>query len=454
MCVLRRAGSNVTQRIDTDRDRKRGSLRILNVRLVDASGVMPGIHRVDTSGVMPGIHRVDTSGVMPGIHRVDIVDGKIRQIAPMGTRPDDVADELDACGRTLMPAFIDLHAHFRDPGYPEKETLESGCRAALAGGYTTVSVMANTQPVCDSALVASDVASRARTLGWIDVLPVGAITERLEGRRLADLDRLAEHVWAFSDDGRGVQSLELAEQAFAAAARLNRPIFEHCETDGVDDPDRSEERMAARDLRLATRFGSRLHIAHVRSVETQSMVARARKQGVPVSCEVTPHHLCLDQALGYRVNPPLTGEQARATLVDAVRTGEIDAIATDHAPHTEQDKRDGAPGISGIETAFSLLYTELVRTGMLTLAELSRAMSAGPARLLGLQRRRGLLAQGMDADLVIIDERASWKVTAESLSSKGKNTPLLGRTLQGRVWATIRGGSVMVCDGVWGGRST
>ncbi len=402
---------------------------------------------------------VDAMGMKHGVHRVDIVAGRIGEIRPMSDPPasgssSNDGDVIDAGGRTLMPAFVDLHAHFRDPGFPEKETLESGCRAALAGGYTTVSVMANTRPVCDSAAVAGDITARAKRLGWIDVLAVGAITERLEGRRLADLDRLAEHVWAFSDDGRGVQSPELAEQAFAAAARLDRPIFEHCETDGVNDPDRSEEQMAARDLRLAARFGARLHVAHVRSVETQAMIARARKQGVAVSCEVTPHHLCLDQDLGYRVNPPLAGVQARAKLVAAVRAEEIDAIATDHAPHTEKDKLAGAPGISGIETAFSLLYTELVCTEVLTLAELSRAMSAGPARLLGLQRRCGLLSQGMSADLVVIDEHASWKVTADSLRSKGKNTPLLGRTLQGRVWATIRGGSVMVCDGVWGGRST
>lgn len=432
-----------------------GSLRISNVRVVDASGERRGVYRVE------------------------IADGTIRDVVPMTGRPSgsragsgsgsrsrsrsewqadaprhERCKEIDAGGRTLMPSFIDLHAHFRDPGFPEKETLESGGRAAVAGGYGTVSVMANTRPVCDCADVAGDMVARARDIGWVDLIPVGAITHGLEGRRLADLEGLSPLVWAFSDDGHGVQSPDLAEQAFAAAARLDRPIIEHCETDGVADPDRSEETMAARDIQLAERFGTRLHIAHVRSPRTHMLVVRAREQGVAVSCEVTPHHLCLDQDLHYRVNPPLGGLRMRAALLAALRAGTVDAIATDHAPHTRQDKLSGAPGISGIETAFSLLYTELVASGALTLVDLSRAMSAAPARLLGLQHRRGLIRPGMDADLVVIDGAASWRVTEETLLSRGKNTPLLGRTLQGRVWATVRGGLVMVCDGVWGGQST
>ena len=437
MCVLRRAGPDVTLRTDRCQGRQGGSengnLRILNARLVDASGGRTGTYRIDIlHGAIDDIALMSTPAAS---HRIEL-------------------KEMDAHGLTLMPAFIDLHAHFRDPGFPEKETAESGSRAAAAGGFATVSVMANTRPVCDCATVAIEIAARARAAGLVDVVPVGAITAGLEGKQLADLEQMSEIVWAFSDDGRGVQSAEIAEQAFQEASRLGRPTFEHCETDGVDDPDRSEERMAERDIRLADRFGARLHIAHVRSPRTQRFVARAREQGVAVSCEVTPHHLCLDQELGYRVNPPLGGREARAELVRAVRTGRIDAIATDHAPHTRQDKASGAPGISGIETAFSLLYTELVCAGALTLVDLSRAMSAGPARVLGLQGRRGFLRPGMDADLVLIDEHASWRVTEESLQSRGKNTPLLGRTLRGRVWATIRGGNVMVCDGVWGGQRT
>ena len=435
MCVLRRAGTDVTfdsEQNDQLQDTKESrSLSISNVRLVDASGVRDGAYRVS------------------------IYNGTIRDITPMSVpvanRPTET-EEIDAGGRTLMPAFIDLHAHFRDPGFPDKETIESGSCAALAGGYTTVSVMANTRPVCDCVEVASDVVARAEAVGLVNVIPVGAITHGLAGKELADLDQLSAIVWAFSDDGYGVQSLEIAERAFEAAARLKRPIFEHCETDGVDDPDRSEEMMAERDIQLAARFGTRLHIAHVRSPRTQALVERARERGVAVSCEVTPHHLCLDQELGYRVNPPLGGGAARAVLVRAVQTGQIDAIATDHAPHTREDKANGAPGISGIETAFSLLYTELVKPGALTLVDLSRAMSAGPARLLGLQDRRGFLRPGTDADLVLIDERASWRVTEASLQSRGKNTPLLGRTLRGRVWATIRGGNVMVHDRAGGGQ--
>ncbi|MBN1858250.1 amidohydrolase family protein, partial [Candidatus Bipolaricaulota bacterium] len=244
-------------------------IRISHARLVDASGARGGLYELHVAG---GTIRE----IIPQSEAGSLSPGRERNASAGGSQ----TVEIDAGGRTLLPAFIDLHAHFRDPGFPEKETIESGSRAAAAGGYATVSVMANTRPVCDRVEVAQDIVARARRVGLIDVIPVGAITRRLEGRRLADLEQLSAVVWAFSDDGRGVQSADVAERAFAVAARLRRPIIEHCETDGVEDPDLSEERMAERDIRLAGRFGTQLHIAHVRSPRTQAAVARAREQSV------------------------------------------------------------------------------------------------------------------------------------------------------------------------------
>lgn len=344
-------------------------------------------------------------------------------------------------GRTLLPAFVDLHAHFRDPGQPEAEDLVSGSWAAAHGGYTAVSLMPNTRPVCDQPGVVAYVREKAKS-AVVEVYPVGAITRNLAGEELADLAGLASEVWAFSDDGRGVERPGLALAAFRAAATLGRVIVSHCEYGDVDAPRLSEELMAGRDLWLAEHTGCRVHIAHVSSPRTVELVRQAKARGVAATCEVTPHHLCLGG--DYRVNPPLLAADARQALRQALRDGLIDAVATDHAPHTPEAKARGAPGISGIETAFSLLFTHLVREGELTLSQLSRLMSLAPARILGLTK--GRLLVGMDGDAVLVED-APFTVTAEALLSRGKNTPLLGQTLRGKVWATVRKGVLTYLDG-------
>jgi dihydroorotase len=345
-------------------------------------------------------------------------------------------------GRTLLPAFVDLHAHFRDPGQPEAEDIASGSQAAAKGGYTAVSVMPNTRPACDRPEVVRYVQEKAAQCAVVEVHPVGAITQDLAGEKLADLDGLAPHVWAFSDDGRGVERPDVALAAFRAAAALDRVIFPHCDYRQIADPRLSEELMAGRDLWLAERTGCRVHIAHVSSPGTLELVDWARSRGVKATCEVTPHHLCLDG--DYRVNPPLCDAASRAALVTALQQGRVDAVATDHAPHSAEAKQAGAPGISSIEIAFALLFTRLVRERAISLSHLSRLMSLGPAQILGL--RQGQLAVGMDGDVVLVED-APFTVTAESLRSRGKNTPLLGETLRGRVWATVKRGRLIYLDG-------
>jgi dihydroorotase len=395
---------------------------IKNVRLVDEAGTRRGDLYIQC-GVIQSIGE-----------RLDIKDVPV----------------IQGGGRTLLPSFIDLHAHFRDPGYPDKEEIRSGSMAAAKGGYTAVSLMANTDPVCDQPEIARYIRKKAEEAGLVEVFPVGAITRGLRGEELSDMDGLAPHVWAFSDDGMGVQSPEVMLRACRKAASLSRPLFPHCEYRNIPDRGLSEELMISRDLLLSSYTGCRLHIAHVSTVGAVEMITEAKSKGAKVTCEVTPHHLCLDRELEYTVNPALADRATRESLVNALAEGRIDAVATDHAPHTQKDKEEGAPGISGIETAFSLLYTRLVETRKLHLSALARCMSANPARILGLPK--GELRVGYDGDVVLIEEDESFTVTKGSFYSKGTNSPLLGTVLQGRVWATLHKGEVIYIDGKVKGR--
>jgi len=375
-----------------------------------------------------------------------IEDGLIRAIGTGLRIPN--ADVLSGEGRTLLPAFVDLHAHFRDPGYPEKEDIDSGSAAAVHGGYTAVAVMANTDPVCDHSEIARYMQEAAAKAGLIELYPLGAITRGLAGEELSDMDGLAPHVWAFSDDGYGVQRADVALRAFRRAAALGLRIAEHSEYRGIEDPALAEELMVNRDLLLSRRTGCALRVEHVSSTGSVALISAAKRAGTDVTCEVTPHHLCLEQ--GYTVNPPLATAEVRDQLISALASGTIDAVATDHAPHTAADKEKGSPGISGIETAFSLLYSRLVRPGRLELRALVRTMAAAPARILGLNK--GSLDVGCDGDVVLIEEGGEITVTEDWLPSRGKNTPLIGERLRGRVWATVHRGHIVHLNGKIRGR--
>lgn len=357
------------------------------------------------------------------------------------------AQVLEGGGRTLLPGFVDLHAHFRDPGFSEKEDLQTGSWAAAHGGFTAVSLMANTDPPCDSPEVARYIRERAKALNLVEIYPVGAVTKGLRGEELADLAALAPYVWAYSDDGKGVVRADLMAEALRRAGALGKPVLSHPEFPGLAWP-LSEELMVARDLRLAQALGAPLHLQHLSSPGSARLLREAKAAGAPVTAEVTPHHLCLstERHGDYRVNPPLPPDEGvRQELLAALRANLFDALATDHAPHTPDDKARGAPGISGIETAFPLLHTTLVREGLLPLAELTRYLAFGPARILGL--RKGLVRPGYDGDGVLVEEDEGFVVDERFFFSRSRNTPVLGTRVWGKIWATIRRGEVIYLGG-------
>lgn len=350
----------------------------------------------------------------------------------------------------LMPSFIDLHAHFREPGFSDKETLESGALAAAAGGYGTVVCMANTKPVIDSVEAAMALRSRARSLGLIDLYPVLALTRGMEGLDSSHLAGAAgsavigDAIRMLSEDGRDVADDSVMLAAMEAARGLDLPVSCHCDAGG-------EAAATARAIRLAGLAGCRVHVAHVSNTGALAAIRAARAAGVTgLTCEATPHHLALTEAdarsMGAdswgRVAPPLGTEADRAALRSAIGDGTVDAIATDHAPHRADDKLAGAPGFMGLETAFAVCLAELVQTGLLTLSRLSALLSAGPARILGLHDR-GLIRSGLRADLVLVDTELDWTVRQRDFRSRGANSPFIGRRCRGRVLMTLHAGRIV-----------
>jgi dihydroorotase len=380
---------------------------------------------------------------------------------------------IDGGGLTLMPAFIDMHAHFRDPGFPEKETLESASLAALAGGYTTLVCMANTKPVIDTFEAAQALKQRSDALGLIDLYPAIALTRNMAGKELAPGFSRAKsgHVRLFSEDGKDVADDALFLAAFGQAACLKIPVSCHCDAGGLEAEQarqagqprsvwsRIEENFATeRALRLGREAGAHVHIAHVSTKEALASIRAAKARGESLTCEATPHHLCLTEAdaasLGSeshgRVNPPLRTEDDRQALIAGLLDGSIDAIATDHAPHTSADKEHGAPGFSGLETSFAACFTELVRKEHLSLSRLSALMSAAPARILRLIDR-GTIEPGLLADLVVVDTEAVWNVDTALFRSRGQNSAFNGRTLSGKPLMTLRQGHVVFDRDFWAG---
>jgi dihydroorotase len=422
-------------------------------------------------------------------------DGRVSAVIPWpgGFAGGDAAVQIDAQalmpgggGRlVLMPAFTDLHAHFRDPGLASgplpTETLESASLAAAAGGYGTLVCMANTKPPVDALNLAAAIKTRSDTLGLVDLYPAMALTAGMEGRFLSEITALPvdpPFPRLLSEDGRDVACDVLFLAALAEARRLGLAVSCHCDAGGPEAEaakqaglgrdvwSRAEENNAVRRvLDLGRRAGCRIHIAHVSTREAADMIRKAKAalrelsgqegpQGFALTCEVTPHHLALTEetacALGEesygRVNPPLRTEADRQALIAAVLDGTIDAIATDHAPHTDADKAKGAPGFTGLETSFAVCGTELVRKGRLSLSRLSSLMSANPARILGLGESRGRITPGFRADLAILDMEAFWTVAPGAFKSRGKNSPFAGQELAGRVLMTLHEGCIVYSD--------
>lgn len=407
----------------------------------------------------------DGNGFIPGNVLVD--EGRILDLLPAGETPE--AKRLSFPGAFLFPGFIDVHVHFREPGFSWKETIASGTRAAAHGGYTTVCAMPNLSPVPDSpASIRLELEAIANSAA-IRVLPYGAITAGQSGETLADLEGLAPLVFAFSDDGRGVQNNALMHEAMRKAKALGRIIVAHCEDeallpkDGVcihpgayaqklglaGYPAESEWQQIERDLALAKETGCAYHVCHISCKESVALLRRAKAEGLDVSCETTPHYLLLDDSMledegRFKMNPPIRSEADRLSLLAGLLDGTIDMIATDHAPHTAKEKAggfcDSLNGVVGLETAFPALYTALVRTGKLSLSTLLARMQKNPAQRFGLKAR---IAKGMPADLCIYDLGADYTVDPVQFLSMGKSSPFTGWRVYGKCLLTMAEGRIV-----------
>lgn len=367
-----------------------------------------------------------------------IEDGLIKEIAEK-IENDKNYEVIDAKGKVVMPAFVDLHVHFRDPGFTHKEDLETGSKSALRGGYTTVNLMANTKPICDSEEKNKDIVTRGRELDLIDIFQVVAVTQNFDGQNLVDYSKLTTKF--LSDDGKGVLSDLTMYNALLKAKENNKTIMVHAETETFSKIDYriSEDLMTIRDLYLAKYTESPVHFCHVSTVDSINAIRRGKEDGVRVTCEVTPHHIYLYD-LPYRVHPPIRKKSDKEALIEAIKDGTVDAIATDHAPHTAEDKEKGSPGLVGLETAFCVSYTSLVKENGIDIKLLSKLMSYGGAKL--LEVNKGLIKEGYDADLVFVDLDKKVKVNPEEFASKSKNTPFEGMEFYGEILMTMKKGNV------------
>ncbi|MGG3005741.1 dihydroorotase [Geobacillus stearothermophilus] len=382
----------------------------------------------------------------------------------------DGEDVIDVGGRLIAPGLIDLHVHLREPGGEAKETIETGTLAAAKGGFTTVAAMPNTNPVPDRKEQMERLQARIRETAHVNVLPYAAITIGQKGEELTDFAALKEAgAFAFTDDGVGVQSAGMMYEAMKRAAALDMPIVAHCEDDTLKNggavhdgefarrhglagiPSVCEAVHIARDVLLAEAAGCHYHVCHISTKESVRAVRDAKRAGIRVTAEVTPHHLLLcDEDIpgldaNYKMNPPLRSRADREALIEGLLDGTIDFIATDHAPHTAAEKAKGieaAPfGIVGLETAFPLLYTHFVKTGVFTLKQLVDWLTVKPAQCFGLNA--GRLAVGAPADIAVIDLETEEAIDPETFASKGKNTPFAGWVCQGWPVMTFVGGTLV-----------
>ena len=413
---------------------------------------------------------VDPKNNIDSIKDILVVDNKIAEIE------DSISENADkvinAEGLIVMPGLIDLHVHFREPGYEKKETIATGSRAAAMGGFTTVCAMPNTNPVTDNAIMI-EYALNPKRDAVINVLPIGAITKGQKGEELSDIGQMAAAgASALSEDGRSVDDPSLMKNAMRYSKMFNLPIFDHCEEirlakgsmnagdrasilglKGIGDD--SEEIMVSRDIILAEATGAKLHICHISTEGSVNQVKAAKAKGLPVTAEAAPHHftLCDEDITGYdsnfKMNPPLRSRKDMEIIRQALKDNIIEVIATDHAPHHIDDKNcefeKAANGIIGLETSFALSYTELVESGLISLNEMVAKMTCNPADVLGTDK--GQIAVGAEADIAIADIDNSYTIDVSTMASKAKNTPFGGREVKGKILYTICGGEVVVDNG-------
>ncbi len=400
-----------------------------------------------------------------------IEDGKVVAWLGQNEKEPEDAEVFDASGMIVAPGFIDLHVHLREPGQEHKETIASGCAAAVAGGWTSVCPMPNTQPTNDNAAITRYMIEQAERAGLANVFPVGAITKESNGCELAEMGEMkAAGAVAVSDDGRPVPNAGMMRRAMEYAKDFDLPVVDHCEDKSLSSggvmhegklslllglkgmPALAEEIDAVRDIILAKETGARVHIAHISTKGAIEIVRRAKNEGINVTCEVTPHHFTLsDKAVeGYDTNtkmsPPLRSEEHLEAILEAIKDGTIDAIATDHAPHHADEKSleyDRAPfGITGLETAVGLAFNELVHNGLIDLVQLIELCSTNPAKIFKL-KNRGTLKVGSVADVTILDPDFKWTYKTSDSKSKSKNSPFDGWNFTGAAVAAIVCGKIV-----------
>lgn len=406
---------------------------------------------------------VDPVGGIGGIMDVLVEDGKVAVIGSNINEPD--ARVIDARGLTVCAGLVDMHVHLREPGFEYKETIETGAAAAAHGGFTSIACMPNTRPATDSPEQIAFVKQRAAEACGVHVWPIGAVTRGQQGQELTDFEALkGAGAVALSDDGVPVQNANLMRDGLILAHRQNLTILSHCEdADMVKNyavnegrisrqlrlagrPAIAEELMVARDAMLAEETGGAVHICHISTAKSVALVRRYKRKGVQITCETCPQYFSLteDEILAQgalaRVNPPLRTKADVEAIIEGLKDGTIDAIATDHAPHSEEDKLKGMAGMVGSETAFGVCYTKLCKEEGLPLELLSHLMSTRPAEILGLAK--GQLEPGYDADFVLVDLDAPYTVDKDKLHSKSHNCPFDGAQLYGRVCATVKGGQL------------
>ncbi|HYL76616.1 MAG TPA: dihydroorotase [Bryobacteraceae bacterium] len=408
---------------------------------------------------------IDPASRLDAVRDVLIVDGKI---AAVGAKLDAAsAEQFDATGLIVTPGFIDMHVHLREPGFEYAETIESGSRAAAAGGFTSICCMPNTSPVNDNATVTSYIMERAERYAVVNVHPIGAITKNSAGEELAAIGSMKQAgAVAISDDGRPVMNARVMRRAMETAHSFGIPVIDHCEDlhlsaggdmhEGVESvrlglrgiPAASEDVMVARDILLAELTGARFHVAHISSRYSVDMVAFAKSRGLPVTCEATPHHFALADSemppydSNYKMKPPLRSACDVGAVTQGIISGAVDAIATDHAPHPGSEKMqefEKCPfGIIGLETAIGLALERLVQPGKIPLAKLVALFTTGPARVLNLDR--GRLAMGQPGDITILDTERTWTYDVNKSASKSRNSPFHGKEFRGGPVATIVNG--------------
>jgi dihydroorotase len=397
-----------------------------------------------------------------------VANGKIFKVGK--NLSDRDAKIIDAKNCIVAPGFVDMHSHFREPGFEYKETIESGSRAAAKGGYTTVCVMPNTSPAIDNQAMVEFINMKSKQVGLIDVYTIGTITKGREGKELSPIGELvAAGAVAISDDGNSVMNAELLRRALEYAKMFNIPVIEHCEDadlagDGVMNegyystllglkgiPKAAEEVIIARDILLARETGGILHIAHVSTEGSIELIKWAKKQGIKVSCEVAPHHFSLDESYlkdydtNFKMNPPLRTKEDIKAIKKALKEDLIEVIATDHAPHAELDKNVefnlASYGIVGLETAFPLICENLIKTGVLSLSQAIAKITINPSRILNI--KKGTLTEGEWADIVVANVDKEVMITKDFFASRSTNSPFIGQKLRGSIEHVVKKGKVI-----------